>query len=114
MAPSNAHISSQLRQLVYYHLDNNLLDNALFVAGRLHALEPRNADTVHLLSLCYLRLGQYRMAYDYSRNIASRGSHLGCSYIFGQACYALGRHVEGASALERAGGSREVHNSWSK
>ncbi|KAK4694261.1 anaphase-promoting complex subunit 3, partial [Lecanoromycetidae sp. Uapishka_2] len=42
MAPANPHIINQLRQLIYYHLDCNLLPNALFLAGRLHAYEPRS------------------------------------------------------------------------
>ncbi|EEP75947.1 protein bimA [Uncinocarpus reesii 1704] len=59
MPPSASHISSQLRQLVYYHLDNNLIRNALFVAGRLHAFEPRSSESAYLLALCHLLAGQH-------------------------------------------------------
>ncbi|WEW57843.1 anaphase-promoting complex subunit cdc27 [Emydomyces testavorans] len=101
MPPSAPHISSQLRQLVYYHLDNNLIRNALFVAGRLHAFEPRSSETAYLLSLCHLLAGQSKAAWEVSRNSGSRGTHLGCSYVYAQACLDLGKYIEGITALER-------------
>ncbi|MDI1489002.1 MAG: anaphase-promoting complex subunit cdc27 [Ramalina farinacea] len=63
MAPgNNPHVVSQLRQLIYYHLDCNLTRNALFFAGRLTAYEPRSSEAAYLLSLCYLKLGQLSAA----------------------------------------------------
>ena len=112
MAPANPHIISQLRQLIYYHLDCNLLRNALFVAGRLHAYEPRSSEAAYLLALCHLRLGQLKAAYDNSRNSGSRGTHLGCSYVFAQACLGLERHVEGVTALDRSKGLWSSRNTW--
>lgn len=102
MAPSTAQICSQLRQVIWYHIDNDLLDNAVFLAGRLHAIDPRNADSVHLLALCYFRLREFKAAYDHCRTLALKREHPGCSYVFAQACLGLGRHSEGAAALERA------------
>lgn len=102
MAPTTLQLSGQLRQIVYYHLDNQLLPNALFFAGRLHALDPRGPDSVHLIALCHYRLGQYKAAYDYSRLLGLRGVHLGCSYVFAQACLELERYTDGVTALERA------------
>ena len=112
MAPSNPHVVTQLRQLVYYHIDCNLLRNALFCAGRLQAYDPRSPETTYLLALCHLKLGQLKAAYDVTRGIGSRGTHLGCAYIFAQACLGLDRYLEGASALERSKALWSGRNSW--
>ncbi|PYI23616.1 TPR-like protein [Aspergillus violaceofuscus CBS 115571] len=114
MSPSTAHISSQLRQLIYYHLDNNLVRNALFLAGRLHAYEPRASEASYLLALCHLQNGQVKAAYDYSKNFGSRGTHLGCAYVFAQACLDLGKYIDGISALERSKGLWASKNHWNK
>lgn len=102
MAPNAIHLSSQLRQIINYHLENQLVSNALFCAGRLHAIDPRNPDAVHLLALCHYRAGQFKAAYDYSRSLGRKAVSLGCTYIFAQACLALGRNGEGIAALEQA------------
>ncbi len=115
MAPSASQLSHQLRQTIYYHLDNDLISNALFLAGRLHALEPRNPDAVHLLALCHYREGQTKAAYDYTRILAlGKGSHLGCSYLFAQACLVLNRNTDGIAALEKARALWEGKIHWSK
>ena len=114
MSPSNPHISSQLRQLIYYHLDNNLVRNALFLAGRLHAYEPRSSEASYLLALCHLQSGQVKAAWNYSRNSGSRGTHIGCSYVYAQACLDLGTYVDGVTALERSKGLWVTKNNWSK
>lgn len=113
MAPS-PYISTQLRQLIYYHLDNNLVRNALFLAGRLHAYEPRSSEASYLLALCYLQNGQPKAAWEYSRNFGSRGTHVGCSYVFAQACLDLGKYLEGITALERSRSTWATKNHWSK
>lgn len=114
MPPANPFAASQLRQIIFYHLDNDLLQNALFLAGRLHGLDPRGADTAHLLALCHLKLGQFKAAYDYSKDTRLRASHLGCAYIFGQACLALERFQEGIAALERCRDKWTPFNHWSE
>lgn len=114
MSPVNPHIISQLRQLIYYHLDCNLLRNALFLAGRLHAYEPRSSEAAYLLALCHLRLGQLKAAYDSSRISGSRGNHLGCSYVFAQACLGLERYMEGITATDRCKNVWITRNNWSK
>ena len=108
------HVANQLRHLVYYSLDNDILTTALFHAGRLHGLDPRNGDAAHLLALCHFRMGQYKQAYDYSREKGFRGVHLGCAYVFAQSCLALQRFMEGATALERAKGFWAARNHWSE
>lgn len=114
MSPTNPHVAQQLRQLIYYHLDCNLLRNALFFAGRLHAYEPRASEAAYLLALCHLRLGQFKAAYDNSKYCGSRGTHLGCSYVFAQACLALEKHHEGITALERSKTLWLPRNNWNK
>lgn len=113
MSPStNPYIISQLRSQIYYHLDNNLVRNALFLAGRLLSYEPRNPEAAYLLSLCQLQSGQIKGAWETSRVHATRATHLGCCYIYAQTSLELGRYVEGITALERARPLWIDRNSW--
>jgi len=124
MSPSNPQATAQLRRLIYYNLDNDLPQNALFLAGRLHGLDPRSADTAYLISLCHLKLGHFRAAYDYSKDTRLRSSTsstsvsasalLGCAYVFAQACMALGRYEEGVTALERCRSAWAGKNHWNR
>lgn len=114
MSPPPSGVNAQLRQLIHYHLDNGFTENALFLAGRLHALEPRNADATHLLAHCNLRLGRYKAAYDYSKSKGLQSQHLGCTYVFAQACLGLQKHDQGVTALEKARGLWAGRNHWSK
>ncbi|KAK5135569.1 hypothetical protein LTR08_005049 [Meristemomyces frigidus] len=114
MSPTSSIAASQLHQLIYYHMDNEMLDTANFLAGRLHALEPRNADSAHLLSLTYFRLRRFKAAYDYSHKYGAGGRHLGCAYIFAQACLELGRNTEGCAALEKARSLWVGRMTWKK
>lgn len=109
-----AGVNAQLRQLIHYHLDNGFLENALFLAGRLHALEPRSPDAAHLLALCNLRLGRYKAAFDCSRAKGVQSQHLGCAYVFAQACLGLERYDLGAQALEKVRGLWAGRNHWNK
>lgn len=85
------------------------------MAGRLHAYEPRSPDSVHLLALCHLRLGELKLAYECSKNQALKGSHLGCAYVFADACRGLGngKEKEGINALEKSRGLWGGRNNWS-
>lgn len=114
MSPTTGIAASQLKQLIYYHLDNEMLDNANFLAGRLHALEPRNPDASHLLALTYFRARRFKAAYDFSQKYGANGRHLGCAYIFAQSCLELRRHAEGVTALEKAKNSWLGINDWNK
>ncbi|OQD67342.1 hypothetical protein PENDEC_c039G01864 [Penicillium decumbens] len=114
MALSTGHVANQLRHLVYYHLDNNLIRNALFLAGRLHAYEPRSFEAQYLLSLCHLHNGEIKAAFDHSQSSGSRGLHLGCAYVYAQACLDLGKHLDGITALERSKGLWASKNNWNK
>ncbi|KAF2791592.1 TPR-like protein [Melanomma pulvis-pyrius CBS 109.77] len=107
-------VNAQLRQLIHYHLDNGFLENALFLASRLHALDSRNTDAIHLIALCNLRLGRYKAAHDHARPKGNQQQHLGCAYVFAQACLALERYDAGAQALEKARGCWAGRNHWNK
>lgn len=89
-------------RLVYDFLDSDLYENALFLAERLHVLEPENSTWLHLTALCYLRLGRVSLALDHSREKGIKGSHLGCSYVFAQACLRQKNYVDGITALRQA------------
>ncbi|KAJ4383432.1 anaphase-promoting complex subunit cdc27 [Didymella sp. IMI 355093] len=114
MSPPPLAVNAQLRQLIHYHLDNGFVENALFLAGRLHALDTRNADAAHLLALCNLRLGRYKAAFEHSKTKAAQAQHLGCVYVFAQACLGLERFELGATALEKARGLWHGRNHWNK
>ena len=104
MAPTPTAVNSLLRQVIHYHLDNASYDNALFFSERLTAQDPRSSESAYLYALCHLRLGDFRSAYDTSKLIGHRGAHLGCAWVFAQACLALERYKDGINALEKARG----------
>ncbi|KAI0115145.1 TPR-like protein [Daldinia grandis] len=102
MAPTNSAVTSQLRQIVYYHLDNMSYESALFFAERLAAHDPRSSESPYLLALCHFRLGDYHSAYEISKAVGYRGSNVSCSYIFAQCCLVLERYKDGITALEKS------------
>ncbi|KAM4055265.1 tetratricopeptide repeat domain-containing protein [Hirsutella rhossiliensis] len=104
MAPNPIAVGGLLRQVIHYHLDNASCDNALFFAERLTAQEPKSSDALHLYALCHLRVGDFRSAYDVAKPIGYRGIHLGCAWVFAQACMALERYKDGIVALEKSRG----------
>ncbi|EXJ53911.1 anaphase-promoting complex subunit 3 [Cladophialophora yegresii CBS 114405] len=113
MAPTaHSPVTSQLRQLIYYHLDNNLLKNALFLASRLVAYESRSPEAAYLLAYCQFQSGFLKAAWDTSRALAVKGSHLGCAYVFAQSSLELGRFLEGLTALEKCKHIWQSRNSW--
>ncbi|KAL9599273.1 MAG: hypothetical protein Q9219_003975 [cf. Caloplaca sp. 3 TL-2023] len=116
MSPLNPCIISQLRQLIYYHLDNHLLRNALFFAGRLQAYDSKSPESAYLLALCYYRSGLLKSAYDSSKHWGQRATHphLGCLYVFAQACLGLGKNIEGTAALDKGKGSWRHASNWNK
>ncbi|KAK0710892.1 hypothetical protein B0H67DRAFT_601754 [Lasiosphaeris hirsuta] len=102
MAPNSAAVTALLKQTIYYHLDNFAYDNALFFAERLQAHDSRSPEHSYLLALCHLRLGDHRSSYEASKPSGYRGQHLGCAFIFAQACLDLERYKDGITALEKA------------
>ncbi|KAI1335098.1 hypothetical protein F5Y15DRAFT_398857 [Xylariaceae sp. FL0016] len=102
MAPQSAAITGQLRQTVYYHLDNYSYDNAFFFAERLAAHDPRSSESAYLLALCHFRMGDHRSAYEISKGSGYRAIHLGCAYIFAQTSLIIERYKDGITALEKS------------
>ncbi|KAG9811747.1 TPR-like protein, partial [Aureobasidium melanogenum] len=105
---------TQLRQLIYYHLDNESPDNANFLAERLISIDPRNPDSSHLLALTNYRLRRFKTAYDCSQKSGANGRHLGCAYVLALACQELGKHNEGIAALEKARSLWQGRSHWGK
>ncbi|KAI1213045.1 putative 20S cyclosome subunit [Annulohypoxylon truncatum] len=114
MAPNGSAITGQLRQLVYYHLDNISYDNALFFAERLASHDHGSSEPQYLLALCYFRLSDYHTAYDISKPVAASGGNVSCSYIFAQCCLELGQYKDGIVALEKSRGSWSRKSSLGK
>ncbi|KAK4861291.1 hypothetical protein LT330_004207 [Penicillium expansum] len=114
MALSTGHVASQLRHLIYYQLDNNLIRNALFLASRLLAYEPRSFEAQYLLALCHLHNGEVKAAFECSQASGSRGLHAGCAYVFAQTCLDLGKYLDGVTALERSKPLWASKNHWNK
>ncbi|KAL7930972.1 hypothetical protein V8C35DRAFT_282911 [Trichoderma chlorosporum] len=114
MAPNPTAVGSVLGQVVYYHLDSGSYDNALFFAERYAAQDSRSSEAHYLLSLCHLRLGDHRSAYDVSKLMGYRGANLGCSWVFAQACLALERFKDGITALDKAKGLWSQKNTMGK
>lgn len=114
MAPVNVCVVPQLQQLIYYHIDNNFLENALFFAERLAAHDSRSSESAYLLALCHLRLGDNASAYEYSKSAGTKGTSLGCTFIFAQACLALERYKDGVMVLEKMKGLWHGKNSFGK
>ncbi|KAI4861072.1 putative 20S cyclosome subunit [Hypoxylon rubiginosum] len=104
MAPTSSAVAGQLRQIIYYHLDNISYENALFFAERLAANEPRSSESPYLLALCHFRLGDYQSAYDISKAVGYRGTNISCAYLFAQCCLVLEQYKDGIVALEKAKG----------
>ncbi|KAF4591623.1 Tetratricopeptide-like helical [Ophiocordyceps camponoti-floridani] len=102
MAPNSMAVGGLLRQVIYYHLDSASYENALFFAERLVAQDSKSPDAVYLCALSHLRLGDARSAYDVSKTTAFRGIHLGCSWVFAQACLVLERCKDGIAVLEKS------------
>lgn len=110
---SQVHVIRLLRNLVWYNLDNGILHSAIFAAERLLAQDSSNAESAHLLALCYFRNHQVKSA----KAIASKFLRfLGCAYIYAQCCLMLGNgHEKSAlNALEKCKAQWFGHASWGK
>jgi anaphase-promoting complex subunit 3 len=103
---------TQLKQLIYYHLDNESPDNANFLAERLNSIDPRNPDSSHLLALTNYRLRRFKTAYDCCQKSGANGRHLGCAYVLALVCQELGKHNEGIAALEKARSLWQGRSHW--
>lgn len=114
MAPVNVCVVPQLQQLIYYHIDNNSLENGLFFAERLFAYDSRSPESAYLLALCHFRLRDYASAYEHAKSAGTKGTSLGCTFIYAQACLALERYKDGTMVLEKLKGLWHGRNSFGK
>lgn len=100
MDPETPFIAQHLRSVVIHSLDNFNFKNAEFACERLLSLTSDDADSVYLYALTLFRQGRYKAVYiqtgEGARNMES---HLGCAYLFAQACYHLQRYNEGIFRL---------------
>ena len=78
------------------------------------ACEPKLPEAAYLQALCQFRLGLFKAAYDSCKSFGSKGTHLGCSYVFAQSCLALEKYLEGILALDRSKGLWHARNNWNK
>ena len=84
------------------------------MAQRLVAYDTRSPEAAYLLSLCQFQSGLTKASWDTSRTFALKGTHLGCCYVFAQACLELSRYVDGIHALERSRQLWQNRNSWNQ
>ncbi|KAK6517860.1 anaphase-promoting complex subunit cdc27 [Arthrobotrys conoides] len=91
-------VSSQLRKVVWYSLDNNLIPNAIFTAERLIAFDSKDPENTYLLALSLYRGNHVKHAESITKSVKG---HLGCSYIYAQCCLLLKKYREGIAALEK-------------
>lgn len=114
MAPNNTAIGSLLRHVIYQHLDNSDYSNALFFSERYVAQDPKSTEAAYLVALSHLRLRDFRSAYDLSKPYGYRGIHLGCVWVFAQACLSLERYKDGITAMEKSRPSWTSKNTGGK
>ena len=93
--------SGLMRNIIWYHIDNHNLENALFCAERLQAHDSRSNESAYLVALCHFRLCDYTAAYNATKLLAVRGTHLASSYIFALCCLELEYFKEGINALDK-------------
>lgn len=86
----------QLRSIIVYGLDNDLIPSAEFAAERLIAETGyENLDAVHLYGLVLLRKNRFKAAF----NLTANKLHVGCSYVLAKAALKLELGTEGIAAL---------------
>ena len=90
------------------------MKNALFLAQRLVAYEHKSPESAYLLAYCQYQSGFVKGAYDTCRTFGIRGSHLGCAYVFAQACLELGRYVDGLTALDKSKVLWQNRSTWNQ
>ncbi|ODQ79436.1 hypothetical protein BABINDRAFT_161836 [Babjeviella inositovora NRRL Y-12698] len=95
---------SQLRSLVLYSLDHDLLANAEFTAERLLSLQPELLDSRHLYALVLFRRRKFLAAY----NACAAHAHVGCAYVFAHCALELDMPAEGLFMLQQTRATWEL------
>ncbi|KAH3677197.1 hypothetical protein WICMUC_001778 [Wickerhamomyces mucosus] len=93
---SKDYTCQQLKSIVLYSLDNDLIPSAEFAAERLLAeTKDDDLDSVHLYGLVLIKQRRFKTAY----NLTINKLHIGCVYVFARAALELERGNEGIYAL---------------
>lgn len=85
----------QLRSIIIYGLDNDLIPSAEFAAERLVETGDENLDSVHLYGIVLLKKNRFKAAF----NATANKLHVGCSYVCAKAALKLEIGSEGIAAL---------------
>ncbi|KAK6543956.1 anaphase-promoting complex subunit cdc27 [Orbilia ellipsospora] len=104
-------VNSQLRKVVWYSLDNNLIVNAIFTAERLVAFDPKDPENTYLLGLSLYRGNHVKHAESITKGVKG---HVGCAYIYAQCCLALKKFREGIAALEKCKTLWATESHWNQ
>lgn len=106
-------VVAQFRNLIWQHLDTNMMSSAIFTAERLYAYDNKNPDSAFLLALCLFRNGQYKQAENLTKIFLR---HVGCAYLYAQCALELGASMEAmaVSALEACKRLWVGNTGWSK
>lgn len=92
-------MAALLKSLVHHFMAISLYENAIFYAERLY-YESSTAETLHLLALCYYRMGKVNQTYLLLRDGSHRMSSADNRYLYALACIALDKLYEAESALQ--------------
>jgi anaphase-promoting complex subunit 3 len=88
--------NQQLRSIVVYGLDNDLISSAEFAAERLVGETGEDDyDSRHLYGMVLLKKNRFKRAYNLTANV----NHVGCAYVFARAALELEKGIEGVYAL---------------
>ncbi|KAK6341180.1 anaphase-promoting complex subunit cdc27 [Orbilia brochopaga] len=104
-------IQSQLRKVIWYSLDNNLVTNAIFSAERLVAFDSKDPDSTYLLALSLYRGNHVKHAESLTKGIKN---HVGCAYIYAQCCLTLRKYRDGIAALEKCKNMWANESHWNQ
>ncbi|KAK9704531.1 anaphase-promoting complex subunit cdc27 [Basidiobolus ranarum] len=86
---------SQFKSLIWYSLDHDLKENAIFFAERLHAYATLDEETQYLLAKCLFREKKYLSAYQVLRSSPS----FSCKFLLARCCLHLNKLEEAEKLL---------------
>ncbi|EWC46968.1 hypothetical protein DRE_03730 [Drechslerella stenobrocha 248] len=104
-------VLSQLRRVVWYSLDNNLITNAVFTAERLVAFDSKDPENTYLLALSLYRGNHVKHAESLAKG---HKGHVGCAFIYAQCCLALRKYRDGIAALDKCKSQWQKESHWNQ
>lgn len=93
-----------LKGLVQHFMSISLYENAIFYAERLYYEAP-TAESLHLLALCYYRMGKVNQTYLLLREASHRLSSADNKYLYALACIALDKLYDAENTLQVVDGN---------